>query len=220
MPKVIVVGSAPSVLDEKLGDKIDKFDVVIRFNAYEIEGFEEHVGTKQTIWCPNLGLAKHPQTVKRYMRRSNTYVWYVGNNAKMELLFVKVKQALKKQFTVESLNFGYVDYLRKLAPSFKEEKLGYKGNKIRVGPKQRYATTGLRGIFKALQRYDKVTIHGFTSYAECEGKAHSSHYYEIDNVPRHMHRAFKRHPNAEHDVETEKLVIDKLVDMKLVKRLS
>ena len=219
MPKVILVGSSPAVKDVELGEEIDKFDVVIRFNAYHIKGYEKCVGTKETIWCPNLGLAKHASTVAKYMKRPNSYLWYVGNNFNMEVLFLKIKKALKKQFVVESLNFGYVDYVRSLEEDFKEENLCFEKNKLRVGPKKRYATTGLRGIFKALQRYDNVTIHGFTSFQECKGKQFSQHYYNIDKVPKHMHTAFKRHPDVEHDVDSEKLVIDKLVNMGLVNRL-
>jgi hypothetical protein len=221
MPKVILIGSSPVVLEKELGAKIDEFDVVIRFNAYQLKGFEKHIGTKETVWATNLGLARHLRTVSKYMGRPNNYIWYVGNNFDMEVLFLKVKKALKKQFVVESLNFGYVDYVNgKLAKDFKKENLCFERNKLRLGPKKRYATTGLRGIIKALQRYDQVTIHGFTSFQESKGKNYSQHYYSIDNVPRHMHAAFKRHANHEHDVDTEKRVIDKLVDKGLVNILQ
>lgn len=33
------------------GKQIDSFDQIIRFNTYVIEGYEEHVGTKTTVWC-------------------------------------------------------------------------------------------------------------------------------------------------------------------------
>ena len=196
------------------------FFFVIRFNAYQLKDFEKHVGTKETVWCTNLGLGKHAATVAKYMRRKNTYLWYVGNNFNMEVLFLKIKKALKKQFVVESLNFGYVDYVRKLAPKFKKENLCFERNKLRVGPRKRYATTGLRGIFKALQRYDTITIHGFSAFQECKGTKTSQHYYPIEKVPKHMHTAFKRHPDHEHDVDVEKQVIDKLIKMELVKILT
>lgn len=221
MPKVVLVGSSPEVLEQEAGDKIDEFDVVVRFNAYQLKGFEKNVGTKETIWAVNLGLSKHLRTISRYMARPNNYLWYVGNNFNTEILFLKVKKALKKQFVVESLNFGYVDYVNdNLVETFKEEKLCFKGNKLRVGPKNRYATTGLRGIVKALQRYDKVTIHGFSSFQESKDKDHSQHYYPITNVPKHMHAAFKRHADHEHDVDVEKQIIDKMVDLGLVSKLQ
>jgi hypothetical protein len=47
---VILVGNGPGVLLEKNGEKIDKFDHVIRFNNYTTEGFEEYVGSKITLW--------------------------------------------------------------------------------------------------------------------------------------------------------------------------
>jgi hypothetical protein len=221
VPKVILVGSSPAVMDQELGAKIDEFDVVIRFNAYQLKDYEKHIGSKETVWAVNLGLAKHLQTVSRYMARPNNYLWYVGNNFDMEILFLKVKKALKKQFVVESLNYGYVDYVNKsLAKDFKKENLCFERNKLRVGPRKRYATTGLRGIVKALQRYDNVTIHGFTSFQESKGEENSQHYYTIDNVPRHMHAAFKRDANHEHDVDTEKRVIDKMLNIGLINKLQ
>ncbi len=46
----IIIGNGPSVLNYDLGDQINKFNQVIRFNEYKISGFEKHVGTKTTIW--------------------------------------------------------------------------------------------------------------------------------------------------------------------------
>jgi len=47
---VVLVGNGPAVLSRPLGLVIDSFDVVIRFNNYQIQGFEKHVGTKTTLW--------------------------------------------------------------------------------------------------------------------------------------------------------------------------
>ena len=38
--KVIVVSNSPVVLEKKLGEKIDKFDIIIRINDFEINGYE------------------------------------------------------------------------------------------------------------------------------------------------------------------------------------
>jgi len=50
--RVLVVGNGPSALDgEPLGDKIDEFDEVIRFNNFQTKtaGMEKFVGTKTTV---------------------------------------------------------------------------------------------------------------------------------------------------------------------------
>jgi hypothetical protein len=43
---VIIIGASSTVLNEKFGEKIDKFDIVIRINDFRIYGYEEYVGTK------------------------------------------------------------------------------------------------------------------------------------------------------------------------------
>jgi len=51
-PRVLVVGNGPSAMEGKqLGDVIDKFDEVIRFNNFQnkVSGMEKWVGTKTTV---------------------------------------------------------------------------------------------------------------------------------------------------------------------------
>jgi len=51
-PRVLVVGNGPSACEgEQLGDKIDKFDEVIRFNNFQtkVAGMSAWVGTKTTV---------------------------------------------------------------------------------------------------------------------------------------------------------------------------
>ena len=52
---IVVVGNGSSILESNLGRFIDTFDDVVRFNFFEINGFEQHVGTKTTIWFRNSG---------------------------------------------------------------------------------------------------------------------------------------------------------------------
>lgn len=50
---IIVVGNSPSLLSQKKGNEIDKFDIVIRFNRFETENLEEYTGIKTDIWVLN-----------------------------------------------------------------------------------------------------------------------------------------------------------------------
>ncbi len=49
--KVLLIGNSKSVLEKKLGEDIDRFDVVCRFNNFQIEPYEEYIGTKTDIVC-------------------------------------------------------------------------------------------------------------------------------------------------------------------------
>ena len=50
MSSIILVGNGPSVKKHELGDLIDSYDTVVRFNWYHIDGYEKHVGTKTDHW--------------------------------------------------------------------------------------------------------------------------------------------------------------------------
>lgn len=47
---IIIIGNGPSVLRQENGQLIDEFDIVVRFNAYAIKGYEKYVGRKTTYW--------------------------------------------------------------------------------------------------------------------------------------------------------------------------
>ncbi len=46
---IILVGNGSSVLQSKRGQEIDKFDVIVRFNNFQLDGFVENVGSKTDI---------------------------------------------------------------------------------------------------------------------------------------------------------------------------
>lgn len=50
METCVMVGNGPSVLQAKMGRVIDSFDQIVRFNQYKIKGFEDHVGTRTTLY--------------------------------------------------------------------------------------------------------------------------------------------------------------------------
>ena len=52
---IAVVGNGPSEIGKGLGKEIDSHDIVIRFNNYSTEGFEEDYGTKTNIWVRGSG---------------------------------------------------------------------------------------------------------------------------------------------------------------------
>jgi hypothetical protein len=48
---ILLIGNGPSVFHSRHRDVVDAFDHVVRFNYYEIDGYEDYVGTKTTVWC-------------------------------------------------------------------------------------------------------------------------------------------------------------------------
>lgn len=47
---VVMVGNGPGVLGSGLGDRIDQFGQVVRFNHFKTNWFEKDVGVKTTLW--------------------------------------------------------------------------------------------------------------------------------------------------------------------------
>ena len=46
----IIVGNGRSVLGASYGPVVDSFATVVRFNDYQISGYEEHIGRKTDLW--------------------------------------------------------------------------------------------------------------------------------------------------------------------------
>lgn len=61
--KLIIVGNASSILNQKKGNLIDEFDVVLRTGSFQIKGYEKYVGTKTDIYYTPIncffGICKH-----------------------------------------------------------------------------------------------------------------------------------------------------------------
>jgi hypothetical protein len=51
--KLAIVGSSSNLLNHSLGESIDSFDEVVRFNRAPTEGWENHVGSKTTLRVAN-----------------------------------------------------------------------------------------------------------------------------------------------------------------------
>lgn len=49
--RVVIVGNGGSSLTKKNGTFIDESEIIIRLKNFVLEGYEEYVGTKTTIWC-------------------------------------------------------------------------------------------------------------------------------------------------------------------------
>ena len=74
----IIVGNGTSVLDAELGDKIDSFDNVVRFNTYRIAEYEKNVGTKTDIWATCTADGRHLKEINSWAYSNQLCNWYYG----------------------------------------------------------------------------------------------------------------------------------------------
>lgn len=60
MSAIVIVGNGPSLLGRGLGDRIDGFAEIVRFNGYQVAGHERDVGRRTTIWSRTYRLNVRP----------------------------------------------------------------------------------------------------------------------------------------------------------------
>eukprot|EP00873_Tetraselmis_striata_P006571 jgi/Tetstr1/426835/TSEL_017050.t1 len=53
LSRTIVLGQGTSVLAREFGPAVDRFHHVVRFNRFEVEGYERWVGNRTTVWVLN-----------------------------------------------------------------------------------------------------------------------------------------------------------------------
>ena len=136
MNDCIIVGNGTSVLDAKLGDKVDGFNTVIRFNSYRIVGYEQHVGKKTDIWATCNCDARHVKEIDSY-REVISHSWTVKEEECK--IYNELKEKREDVWKIKP------DVWRQM-----EQDFGI------TTP-----STGLLIISIMLQRYNKIWLYGF-----------------------------------------------------------
>lgn len=97
---VVLVGNGTSVLDKKLGNLIDSFDFVVRFNDFKITGFEEYVGKKTDCWftCGDY----HIRKMKNF-KRVILHTWEYEDNFLVEKFSQSGEFELTKKKHVDNI---------------------------------------------------------------------------------------------------------------------
>ena len=152
---VIIVGNGSSVLNKKNGDVIDGFEEVIRLNDYETESYEEHSGSKTTIWSTGAGSATVPRNTEQYKE-----VWVSCPSICINMMSGLADRVTKgSSFTIMGYNF-----LKGM-----EEKLNF--------PPNTYCTSGIYAVGFAIQRFNHIYITGFDFFRDCRINGNTNHYY-------------------------------------------
>lgn len=78
----VLVGNGPSILNSNLGEKIDSYSEVVRFNDFQIKGYEKHTGSRTTLWsCYGKNAQKvresPPERVAYLHGATSSPDWYV-----------------------------------------------------------------------------------------------------------------------------------------------
>ena len=243
--KVIFVSNSPVVLNKKLGSKIDQFDIVIRCNDFEIDGYEEYVGTKTDIWAScsaeehqkdkpifriwhwleyqknKLGPFKEIWTVRE--RKGDNL--FLDNQTQIQNF---ITNETKFRFMEKRLIDGKLDYVSE----FKRE------NCSRLNPASNGVVspgTGFLTILTALETFGEITLYGnsfFKDKHSMEAKQNSNHlgkhYFTMDierykNTERegYFQNQLSREtgsPTLDYDTETK--IIEEYIKQDRIKILT
>lgn len=166
-----VVFSTHKMLQSKLGQTIDSFEQVIRFNFAPTIGFEADVGAKTThrIVQPSLRFREKNEICLTYEQPHPLFV------ADVRLLFYLNDAALaeKRKYDDFFENYHLIShYLHIISVGFVE--------KI-TGKKYELFSTGLWGVFYAVALSKKPTLFGFESPEE-RVKSTEGHYFNTVEV--------------------------------------
>ena len=161
MSKIVLIGNSDIDKNKKYGKIIDDFDEVVRFNRFELDGFENYIGNKTTTWVLNRKLAldefgaEGPRRLyhRRYEERkqkspdlnSCLIVTYVQSKEEVLNLQSKVKE---DKFLNVADTFEVSEYMRDCW-------------KLIINRPIYKPATGISTIIYYLQRYDKIYLHNF-----------------------------------------------------------
>jgi hypothetical protein len=161
---IVIIGNAPYDLGLPLGEFIDSFEDVMRFNNFSVREHEKYVGSKTTIWCYfNCNFKLYKRNFQKPKGHS------------MELIVMRHRGWLPK-------------HLRNDKSGLVVEKIEHEAAKklnnppIELGGSQRkFPSTGILAVDWAVSKGRKPLVIGFNGFMNKGSK----HYWE-SHCERHI----------------------------------
>lgn len=136
MKEILLIGNGPSATDFTMGEVIDSFPCVVRFNTFRIHGFQEYVGKKCDIW---FAVDMFPQWQGMYDYKEVYFVTPTRN--KPNTAFDRFKLAMPNAQLVPAWVWDEVSARMKSHPS-----------------------TGALAAYYFSKSYDRVYLYGFDCF--------------------------------------------------------
>lgn len=175
MDKILLVGNGPSVLKHKVGELIDQFTTIVRFNNFQIEGYQDYVGTRVSY------IAR---------RACDDVVLHAASSFDSMLCFITYCKWTDGMLKVaEQVKSHYGD---------KCEIIGWQKCKQISGqvgldhPYKEWASIGVLAIGLLAERYGAqfLTIHGFDGL-NAHGEKEVLHYFDLPPKDARYHAGLK-----------------------------
>ena len=177
LPDVVIVGNSPTSLLNKIGNKIDSFEKVIRVNKCVTSGYEEYIGKRTSIWSTtdnerwNFYTPDSIEDKRLWLRSPRTF-----DKMKRTSQFQKIKHSLGFDFIDVEILFKTPDSNDKISNFFKG-----KGDYFWKKDLSHEPCTGLLTILRAIHEFKRVAILGFT-FSTDDVNGGSFEYYRKDEV--------------------------------------
>ena len=188
--KILIIANGPSLLQYKFGNQIDKFKNIARINNYKIDGFNEYIGKKTSIWFNG---GNQNLSIPNIMpEKIIVFVPYDLQNKNLKKIQLRTSQRLK--LNQEKYNLISKDDMLKFE---------------NISNIQR-PTTGLNSILWSISNYKKVIIHGFDFF-----QGSKNHYYDSFFVKKISYLKDLLF-SEKHNHYSEKKFVEKLIKDKRV----
>lgn len=137
MNKIILIGNGPSVLRHELGENIDKFDIVVRFNNFKIKGYEKNIGTKTNYWFTwcHFNVDNIKNLDKIYF-----HSWIKDKNTDKN--YIKLKNMYNN---IEIVDHGVLNEIKQHIPDYPHKAF----------------STGLIAAHIMIKKYSQIYLYGF-----------------------------------------------------------
>ena len=188
--KLLIIANGPSILQNKFGNHINKFKNIARINNYKIDGFNEYIGEKTSIWF-NGG----NQNIIIPNELPNKIIVFIPYDLQNKNL-IKIQKR-----TSQRLNLKTTKY--RLIP--KDDMLKFEKISNIKRP-----TTGLNSILWSMSNYKKVIIHGFDFFQDGKNHYYDSYFREKISYLKSL-MFFEKHNHFSEKKFVQKLIKDKKV---------
>uniref|UniRef100_A0A7S0ITW9 Uncharacterized protein n=1 Tax=Calcidiscus leptoporus TaxID=127549 RepID=A0A7S0ITW9_9EUKA len=156
--RVLLVGNGPSLKDSHLGQAIDAFDTVVRFNSCVTKGLEDHTGSKTSLWC-HMMQWYHVAGVEVVQKTPWVPTCYAWNHVVLAPLFFVPNYLMPMLPRANAFTWSVSTYWRA------HVLLGLRLHQV--------PTTGFVMLTRMLEQVDVVYLVGFDGYAS----GGELHYY-------------------------------------------
>jgi hypothetical protein len=191
--QILIIANGNSILNHKLGKKIDRFETVGRINNFSSAGFEDYVGEKTDIWFngANQGLKL----------RSDLDGKRIIVFVPVEILQRKgdaIHKRIEKRLGVDKSRYELIS---------QEDMRRFEKISGVIRP-----TTGLNAILWALDNYEQIIIHGYDFFL-----ASQTHYNEAPWKRWLIEKGILK-KGGKHQLEDEKAFVEKeIVSGRIIK---